>query len=140
MADAHTGRLCVQLIYSHFGPVTAVSIHYSMMFFCTNKLRQSIVSVLVTRGRLPLPQLVRFTNLKPRLVRASVLVLIQHNLLWHAHTEEDGEVFEVNVEDCLMRTRFGKFVWQAEELYGTIVNGFISDFVPCVDSSRLQKL
>ncbi|KAF9459370.1 hypothetical protein BDZ94DRAFT_1268509 [Collybia nuda] len=101
MADAHTSRLCVQIIHSHFGSLTS-----------------SITSVLLTRGRLPLPQLVRFTGLKPRTVRASVLVLVQHNIVWHAHTEDEGEVLEVNVEECLMRLRFGKFVWQAEQLFG----------------------
>jgi DNA-directed RNA polymerase III subunit RPC3 len=55
------------------------------------------------------------------LVRASILVLVQHNLLWHAQTEDDGEVFEVNVDECLMRMRLGKFVWKAEELFGPTV-------------------
>ncbi|KAG6909829.1 hypothetical protein DXG01_015102 [Tephrocybe rancida] len=44
--------------------------------------------------------------------------MVPHNLLWHAHTEEDGEVFEVNVDECLMRLRFGTFVCQAENLFG----------------------
>ncbi|KAF8894419.1 hypothetical protein BD779DRAFT_1609183 [Infundibulicybe gibba] len=101
MADAHTARLCVQTIQSHFGPLTA-----------------KVASVLLTRGRLPLPQLVRFTSLKPRTVRAAILVLVQHNVLWHANTEDEGEIFEVNVEECLMRLRFGRFVWQAGELFG----------------------
>jgi RNA polymerase III subunit RPC82 helix-turn-helix domain len=78
--------------------------------------------VLLTRGRLPLPQLVRVTGLKSRLVRASILVLVQHNLLWHAQTEDDGEIFEINVEECLMRTRLGRFVSKVEELFGPIVN------------------
>ncbi|KAF5387156.1 hypothetical protein D9615_001690 [Tricholomella constricta] len=101
MADAHTGRLCVQIIQSHFGPITA-----------------SVASALLTRGRLPLSQLVRITGHKPRTVLSSILVLVQHNLLWHARTEEDGEVLEVNVDECLMRLRFGRLVWQAEQLFG----------------------
>ncbi|RDB21019.1 DNA-directed RNA polymerase III subunit RPC3 [Hypsizygus marmoreus] len=101
MADSHTGRLCVQIIHSHFGPITS-----------------AISSALLTRGRLPLSQLVRITGYKPRTVISSILVLIQHNLLWHARTEEDGEVLEVNVDECLMRLRFGTFVWQAERLFG----------------------
>ncbi|KII88926.1 hypothetical protein PLICRDRAFT_91400 [Plicaturopsis crispa FD-325 SS-3] len=101
MADAETARLCVQIIHSHFGPLTA-----------------SVASNLLTRGRLPLSHIVRFTSLKPRTVRACILVLIQHNLLWHAQTEDEGEVFEVNTEECLMRLRFGRFVWQAEQIFG----------------------
>ncbi|GLB35149.1 putative RNA polymerase III subunit RPC82 [Lyophyllum shimeji] len=101
MADSNTSRLCVQIIRSHFGPLTA-----------------SVASTLLIRGRLPLPQLVRLTGHKPRTVLASVLALIQHNLIWHARTEEEGEVLEVNVNECLMRLRFGRFVWLAEELFG----------------------
>jgi RNA polymerase III subunit RPC82 helix-turn-helix domain len=96
----------------------------SYRFLLFNEAYQSIASVLLTRGRLPLVQLVRITSLKSRLVRASILVLIQHNLLWHAHTEDDGEVFEVNVEECLMRMRLGKFVLKAEELFGPTVNSY----------------
>ncbi|KAJ7184204.1 RNA polymerase III subunit RPC82-domain-containing protein [Mycena filopes] len=101
MADAQTARLCTQIIHSQFGPLTA-----------------NVASVLLTRGRLTLPQLVRFTSLRPRTVRASVLVLVQHNVLWHAQTEDEGEVFEVNIEECLLRLRFGRYVWQAGELFG----------------------
>ncbi|KAH0584090.1 DNA-directed RNA polymerase III subunit RPC3 [Termitomyces sp. J132] len=101
MTDSHTARLCVEIIHSHFGPITA-----------------SVASALLTRGRLPLPQLVRISGHKIRTVLSSVLILIQHNILWHARTDEDGEVLEVNVDECLMRLRFGKFVYQAEELFG----------------------
>ncbi|KAF8636536.1 hypothetical protein AX17_003348 [Amanita inopinata Kibby_2008] len=101
MADVHTGRLCVQIIHSHFGPLTA-----------------SVASVLLTRGRLSLSQLVRFTSLKPRTVRAAVLVLVQHNILWHAQSEDEGEVLEVNTEECLIRFRFGRFLWWTDKLLG----------------------
>ncbi|KIK95845.1 hypothetical protein PAXRUDRAFT_826575 [Paxillus rubicundulus Ve08.2h10] len=101
MANADTCHLCTQIITAHFGPLTA-----------------KITSALLTRGRLSLPQLVRFTGLKPRTVRASILVLIQHNILWHAHTEDEGEMLEFNTLECLLRLRFGRYVWQAENLFG----------------------
>ncbi|KAJ6618308.1 hypothetical protein B0H10DRAFT_1913677 [Mycena sp. CBHHK59/15] len=100
MADAQTARLCAQIIHAQFGPLTA-----------------NVASILLTRGRLTLPQVVRFTSLKPRTVRASVLVLVQHNVLWHAHSEDEGEVLEMNIEECLVRLRFGRFVWQAGQLF-----------------------
>jgi hypothetical protein len=86
--------------------------------------------VLLTRGRLSLPQLVRYAALKSRTVRAAVLVLVQHNILWHATTEEEGEVLEFNIDECLMRLRFGRFVWQAEKLFGEAVrhSSFFSHF------------
>ncbi|OBZ75623.1 hypothetical protein A0H81_04491 [Grifola frondosa] len=82
MADADTARLCEQIIRTNFGPLTA-----------------TVASVLLTRGRLPLSQVVRFSRLKPRTVRAVVLVL-------------------VNIDECLMRLRYGRYVWQAAQLYG----------------------
>ncbi|KZT26340.1 hypothetical protein NEOLEDRAFT_1155836 [Neolentinus lepideus HHB14362 ss-1] len=101
MADVNTARLCAQIVESYFGPLTA-----------------KIASVVLTRGRLGLPQLVRLSSLKPRTVRACIIVLVQHNILWHAHTEEEGEVVEFNVQECLIRLRFGRFIWQTEALFG----------------------
>ncbi|KAI0310173.1 RNA polymerase III subunit RPC82-domain-containing protein [Amylostereum chailletii] len=102
MADADTARLCVQIVHSHFGPITA-----------------KVASTLLSRGRLSLPQLVRYCSLKSRTVRASILVLVQHNILWHAPSEDDIDVFEVNIDECLSRLRFGRYVWQAEQLFGS---------------------
>ncbi|KAF8965272.1 RNA polymerase III subunit RPC82-domain-containing protein [Flammula alnicola] len=101
MADNHTRRLCVEIIHSHFGPLTA-----------------KLASVLLIRGRLPLSQLIRFSQLKPRTARASILVLVQHNIVWHTKGDDDVEVFEVNVDECLMRMRFGRFIWLAEQIFG----------------------
>ncbi|KAF8275219.1 hypothetical protein EI94DRAFT_1768490 [Lactarius quietus] len=103
MADGDTANLCAQIIHSHFGQFTSI-----------------VVSTLLRRGRLPLPQLVRYSNLKPRTVRAAILVLVQHNILWHASSEDGGEVFEVNIDECLARLRFGRYVWLAEQCFGTL--------------------
>jgi len=64
---------------------------------------------------------VRYSQLKPRTVRAAILVLVQHNVLWHATSEDEGEVFEVNIDECLTRLRFGRYVWFAEQRFGTPV-------------------
>jgi DNA-directed RNA polymerase III subunit RPC3 len=82
---------------------------------------QAVASVLLTRGRLSFSQLVRFSSLKPGIVRAAILVLVQHNVLWHAQTEDEGEVVEMNVEECLMRLRFGKFIWWTTQIFGEAV-------------------
>ncbi|KAI6036870.1 hypothetical protein BKA83DRAFT_4168435 [Pisolithus microcarpus] len=91
MADAETARLCSQVVHTHFGPLTA-----------------NVATVLLHRGRLSFPQLLRYTRLKPRTVRAAVLVLVQYNLLWHAQTDEEGDVLEFNTTECLKRLRFGR--------------------------------
>ncbi|KAG1835736.1 hypothetical protein EV424DRAFT_1468174 [Suillus variegatus] len=102
MADAETSRLCVQIVWSHFGPLTA-----------------KVAFALLTRGRLSLAQLIRYTKMKPRTARVATLVLVQQNILWHSNTEEEGEMLEFNTLECLMRLRFGRFVWQAEQLFGS---------------------
>ena len=66
--------------------------------------------------------LVRYTSLRPRIVRASIIVLVQHNLLWHSDTDDEGEVLEFNTEECLMRMRYGRYVRQAEQLFGQPVS------------------
>ena len=71
-----------------------------------------------------MPQLVRFSALRPRTVRAVILGLVQHNLLWHAELETEGEVLEFNDEECLMRLRFGRFITLAEEILGQAVGPF----------------
>ncbi|KAL9714963.1 RNA polymerase III subunit C82 [Leucoagaricus gongylophorus] len=101
MADVNITRLCSEIIHTHFGSLTA-----------------RIVSTLLTRGRLPLPQIVRYTQLKPRTVRESILVLVQHNVLWHAKSDDGTAFFEVNVDECFMRLRFGKVVFLARQLFG----------------------
>ncbi|KAF9484716.1 hypothetical protein BDN70DRAFT_825237 [Pholiota conissans] len=101
MAENHTRRLCVEIIHSHFGPLTA-----------------RLASVLLTRGRLALLPLIRLSQLKPRTARAAILILVQHNVLWHTRGQDNVEMFEFNVDECLLRMRFGKFVWLAEQKFG----------------------
>lgn len=82
---------------------------------------KKLSSVLLARGRLSLGQIIRFSELKPRTARACILILIQHNILWHTKGSDDMEMFEVNIDECLMRIRFGRFIWLAEELFGKMV-------------------
>jgi DNA-directed RNA polymerase III subunit RPC3 len=88
-------------------------------------MSQKLAAVLLRRGRLPLSQIIWFSGLKPRIARAAILVLIQHNVLWHAQSDIDGEVFEFNTDECLMRLRYGRYVWQAEQLFGKAVRIWI---------------
>ena len=50
-----------------------------------------------------------------------MLTLVQHHVVWHQETDADGEVLEVNIGECLMRLRFGRIVWQTEEIFGAVV-------------------
>lgn len=101
MTDINAAHLCEQIIRNDFGPHTG-----------------AVASVLLSRGRLAIPQIIRFSRQKPRTARAAILVLVQHNIVWHTTSDVDGEMLEINVEECLMRLRYGRHVWQAEELFG----------------------
>ncbi|CAE6341174.1 unnamed protein product [Rhizoctonia solani] len=102
MAGKETARLCEKIIYSHFGPIAG-----------------KVAGTLLNRGRLQLPTLIRFTGLKPTLVRAALIALIQHNLVWHAEDAVEGEVVEIDWEECIARQRFGKILAITKEKFGT---------------------
>ena len=76
-----------------------------------------MAEALATRGRLSFRDLVLFTRLNPRIIRGAILVLVQHNLLWHS-TSDGTEIFELIIEDCFMRLRFGKYVQIAQDVLG----------------------
>jgi DNA-directed RNA polymerase III subunit RPC3 len=88
----------------------------------TRGAEQRVASALLTRGRLNLGQIVQFTSLKTRTVRASVIVLFQQNLLWRSSADEEKEILEFNVDECLTRMRFGRYVWWAEKKCGVLVS------------------
>ncbi|EJT98368.1 hypothetical protein DACRYDRAFT_57600 [Dacryopinax primogenitus] len=125
MADNPTTHLCVQILQTFFGGPC-----------------YEIGRVLLSRGRLPLPLIARLTRLKPRTVRACLIVLIQHNVVWFAESDgEDGEgprgdtFYEVNVEEVCMRLRFGKFVEIAADVFGDEAK----DIVRCIlDHGKLR--
>ena len=106
-------------------PFALRSIHSSknpiVIGFTYLTIRQNVATVLLHRGRLSFQQIVRYTRIKPRTVRTAILVLVQQNILWHAQTEDEGEVLEFNTMECLMRLRFGRYIWLAEHLFGTTV-------------------
>ncbi|KAJ3478699.1 hypothetical protein NLI96_g9580 [Meripilus lineatus] len=77
MTDVNAANLCERMIRTEFGPLTG-----------------AVAAALLRRGRLPLAQIIQYSGLKPRTVRAAILVLVQHNILWHAQSDVDGEVLE----------------------------------------------
>jgi DNA-directed RNA polymerase III subunit RPC3 len=76
-----------------------------------------------------LPQLATLSDLKPRTVRASLISLIQHNVVWHVENQGEPEMFEVNIDECLMRLRYGRFVHIAEMLFGKAVRAIFTTVV-----------
>lgn len=123
MADTNTAALCAEIIKSHFGPLSAVRTQQHFCYDIIPYIKQICATTLIRRGRLTFSQLIKFSQLKSRTARASILILIQHNLVWHAQPDDGvvGEALEFNVDECLLRMRFGRFVWQAEDLFGNAV-------------------
>ena len=101
--------------------------------------QQTVASALLTRGRLKLGQIVHFTSLKPRTVRAAVIVLFQQNLLWRSSADEEKEVLEFNVDECLTRLRFGRYVWWAGKNCGPLVSSLVSHGLPPIERPQGRR-
>ncbi|KIM32168.1 hypothetical protein M408DRAFT_326822 [Serendipita vermifera MAFF 305830] len=136
MADQETTRLCVWITKCHFGDIVA-----------------NVVQALSSHGRLMFRELVLFTKLKPRAIRAALLVLTQHGLLWHSVSGEE-EMYELNIDGCLIRLRFGKFLVITGQLFGdegvSIVQAILDNgrmryldlltALPLIDRASCQKI
>lgn len=82
---------------------------------------QEIASILLSRGALSFPQLIKLTSLPPALVHSSLLVLSTHTLLFHSETEVGGrltELYELNHDAIERRIRGGLYVEMASEWEG----------------------
>lgn len=97
--------LCEHLIAEHFGAAVC-----------------KVASVLLARGRLSFETLIRLIPsrvLSVRAVTESLLVLVQHNCLFHVVDDQDGlEYFEINVDEVLLRRRYGHFIALARDTWG----------------------
>ncbi|TIA91612.1 hypothetical protein E3P99_01028 [Wallemia hederae] len=97
MVTKEASRLCGIILENDFGVVVA-------------RVGQAVLEY----GRLPLPLIARYAELKPKQVRAALLVLIQHNCMWHCQTDND-EFYETNADEILARVRFGRFIKYAAD-------------------------
>ncbi|KAK9765015.1 RNA polymerase III subunit C82 [Basidiobolus ranarum] len=97
-------RLCRDVLREDFGPVV-----------------ERVGTILVKKGRLPLNQIKVLAKVSLRQVRESLLILIQHHLVYHADTGETGATFtyyEANVDEILARLRIGLIINSANEWFG----------------------
>lgn len=96
--------LCEHILHLHFGAAVG-----------------AVSSVLLNRGRLSYETLLRLVprTLTQRSVQASLLVLVQHNCLFHVQDSDDGlEYFEMNVPEILQRRKIGSVAAMARDMYG----------------------
>ncbi|KAG8991695.1 RNA polymerase III subunit C82, partial [Tulasnella sp. 427] len=73
---------------------------------------------------------------KKREVRLALLVLIQHNIVWHSEDEIDGEVYEINWEEPVARLRFGRYIMIVRDKLGDTAAEVLS-FV--LDNGKLKE-
>lgn len=103
VASSGEVALCEHIIFQHFGAAVGL-----------------VASILLARGRLSYETLLRLAprSLKQSTVQASILVLVQHNCLYHVLDEEEGfEYYEVNVQEILERRKFGTYLAMTREIW-----------------------
>ncbi|GAA5949404.1 hypothetical protein JCM21900_004051 [Sporobolomyces salmonicolor] len=97
-------RLLEHLVYQQFGNAVG-----------------EVAGILLSRGALSFPQLLRLTALAPSIVHNALLVLSVHSLLYHSDTEVNGritELYELNHDAVERRLRGGRYAEMAEEWEG----------------------
>ena len=67
-------------------------------------------------------RIVRATSVQPKRVANALLVLIQHNLVYHWESASGAETYEINVEELLTRLRYGRYLALTEDLFGASVS------------------
>ncbi|GAA6024508.1 hypothetical protein JCM10207_000399 [Rhodosporidiobolus poonsookiae] len=80
-----------------------------------------IAAILLDRGALSFPQLIKLTSLPPSTVHNCLLVLSTHTLLFHSDTEVNGrltELYELNHAAVERRVRGGVYAMMGEEWSG----------------------
>lgn len=81
--------------------------------------------MLLTKGRLPLATIARFTKLPLKTVRESLVVLMQHNVCHYAEVQEGLRhvcYYSVNQDEILMRLRIGRVIYWSGEWLGKEVS------------------
>ncbi|KAJ3295487.1 DNA-directed RNA polymerase III subunit RPC3 [Borealophlyctis nickersoniae] len=97
-------RLCRAIIYEHFGPIV-----------------EKVAQALLTRGRMHLGMILQATKLSQRLVKESLFVLLQHNIVVYAETAEGSRMivyYRAEVDRILLMDRFPLYVQTTKQLFG----------------------
>ncbi|KAG1449141.1 hypothetical protein G6F46_008167 [Rhizopus delemar] len=97
-------RLCKEIVLEDFGP------------FVSQVARQ-----LLLKGRLALPDIIRFTGLSTRQVKESLVVLVQHSIVYFSEAPEgkiEPTFYSIDPERIMMRLRMGSILRDVDERYG----------------------
>ncbi|RKF79448.1 DNA-directed RNA polymerase III subunit rpc3 [Golovinomyces cichoracearum] len=92
------------------------------------ELTSQIYSVLLRRGRLPIPLIAKYIHLGQRQVRHGLVVLIQQNLVYHNSDEETGLThYEADTTTAYTLVRSGKILEAVESRYGTMARDVVQN-------------
>ncbi|KAI9504711.1 RNA polymerase III subunit RPC82-domain-containing protein [Coemansia spiralis] len=97
-------NLCKRIVCEYYGPIV-----------------ESVASVLIRDGRLPLSLLIRYTQLSPREVRQALTVLIQHGIATHAALKDAHRIityYSISCRNILRLQRSGLYLALVEERMG----------------------
>ncbi|KAJ2636044.1 RNA polymerase III subunit C82 [Coemansia sp. RSA 1286] len=97
-------ELCRRIVRDHFGPII-----------------ETVASVLIREGRLPLALVIRNSKLSPLQTRQSLAILIQHSIVTHAESKEGARVltfYSISIKSILRLKRAGLYLGLVEERIG----------------------
>ncbi|ORX49903.1 hypothetical protein DM01DRAFT_329174 [Hesseltinella vesiculosa] len=99
-------RLCKEIVEEEFGIFPS-----------------EVTYQLLIKGRMPLGEIVRFTNLNRRQVRESLTVLIQHGLCYFTEpitslTARELTYYVIDATKILMRLRMGSILQLTNDTFG----------------------
>jgi len=83
------------------------------------ELPSRIFAMLLTKGRLTVPQLAQYTSMTPRQIRHGLAVLQQHNLLFN-HVDPGAELayYDANPDNAYNLVRSGKILEMIDTTFG----------------------
>lgn len=76
---------------------------------------------MLLKGRLALPDIIRFTGLSTRQVKESLVVLVQHGIVYFSEAPEgkiEPTFYSIDPERIMMRLRMGSILRDVDERYG----------------------
>ncbi|KAK9685552.1 RNA polymerase III subunit C82, partial [Basidiobolus ranarum] len=124
-------RICRDILREEFGCVV-----------------ERVASVLIQKGRLTSSDIYHFTKLKPADVRQSLIVLLQHHLIYYADdlsNKVTTTYYEANVPEVLLRLRIGTMLCMIEKEFGKeghliVLTLFTRGFLRLKDLYRILEL
>ncbi|KAH0610892.1 uncharacterized protein H6S33_011319 [Morchella sextelata] len=104
MSQQHAAELCALLVNDIYGEVSS-----------------KVVSILLQLGRLPIPQICSHIKLGPKIVKQTLVVLIQQHIVTHyTHSENHRDVvyYETNWMQIYELLHAGRIIRAMESRYG----------------------